>query len=218
HLPVRCVWAATGNNPELSTEILRRSIRIRLDPKHSRPWERKDFKHPRLKEWASKHRSGLIWASLILIQNWIASGCHLYRGRTLGSYESWAAILGGVLVVNGVDGFLDNLDEFYKTTDTESAQWGAFVEKWWEKFSQRTIGVGALLPLAQEGGIVIRGSIERAQAISLGKQITKHRDQVIDQYQIVFAGKVKRASMWMLSPTKASCKPREEDMVGECSE
>ncbi|MDP9355886.1 MAG: bifunctional DNA primase/polymerase, partial [Chloroflexota bacterium] len=30
-LPIRCVWTATGNNPSLSSEITRRTVRIRLD-------------------------------------------------------------------------------------------------------------------------------------------------------------------------------------------
>jgi len=40
HVPVRCAWLATGNNPTLSEEIARRTTRIRLDAKMDRPWLR----------------------------------------------------------------------------------------------------------------------------------------------------------------------------------
>ena len=37
-VPVRCLWVATGNNPILSEEMVRRTVRIRLDAKTDRPW------------------------------------------------------------------------------------------------------------------------------------------------------------------------------------
>ena len=39
-LPIRCVWIATGNNPEFSNEMARRLVRIRLDAHVERPWQR----------------------------------------------------------------------------------------------------------------------------------------------------------------------------------
>lgn len=47
-LPIRCLWIATGNNPEFSNEMARRLVRIRLDPHVERPWQRTDFRHPDL--------------------------------------------------------------------------------------------------------------------------------------------------------------------------
>jgi putative DNA primase/helicase len=36
-LPIRCLWIATGNNPEFSNEMARRLVRIRLDANVERP-------------------------------------------------------------------------------------------------------------------------------------------------------------------------------------
>jgi hypothetical protein len=49
--PIRCVWIATGNNPQFSNEIARRMVRIRLDPHEDQPWLRKGFRHPNLLAW-----------------------------------------------------------------------------------------------------------------------------------------------------------------------
>ena len=38
NLPIRAAWIVNGNNPALSAEMSRRAVRIRLDPKHDRPW------------------------------------------------------------------------------------------------------------------------------------------------------------------------------------
>ena len=50
-LPIRCLWIATGNNPEFSNEMARRLLRIRLDPHEERPWQRTGFRHPDLMTW-----------------------------------------------------------------------------------------------------------------------------------------------------------------------
>src|SRR5262249_31241263 len=73
-VPVRCLWVATGNNPILSEELVRRSIRIRLDAKTDRPWMNRKFKYPDLRNWIVMHRAELVNACLVLIQAWIAQG------------------------------------------------------------------------------------------------------------------------------------------------
>ena len=62
-VPVHCLWMATANNPSLSTEMARRSVPIRMDARSEHPHLRKDFRHPRLKEWVAEHEGGLVWAS-----------------------------------------------------------------------------------------------------------------------------------------------------------
>ncbi len=201
NLPVRCVWAASGNNPMLSTEIARRSIRIRLDAGVERPWERTNFKHSSLREWTDEHRPDLVWAALTLIQAWVAAGKHLWQARTLGSYESWSAVMGGILGVNGIEGFLENLDDFYATADAEASEWELFLEKWWKEFGQKAVGVGELVPLAEEEGLQLGGDTDHSKRISLGTQLRQHRDQVIGEYRITSPRKVQGASQWQLVPT-----------------
>jgi len=70
-VPVRCAWLATGNNPALSSEIARRTVRIRLDAKVERPWLREGFRHPDLRQWMNENRGELIWGALTIIQAWI---------------------------------------------------------------------------------------------------------------------------------------------------
>ena len=61
-IPVRCVWIVSGNNPALSNEISRRTVRIRLDAKLDRPWLRKGFAIPNLREWVAENRGRLVWS------------------------------------------------------------------------------------------------------------------------------------------------------------
>lgn len=146
-LPIRCLWIATGNNPEFSNEMARRLLRIRLDPHEERPWQRTGFRHPDLMTWVRANRPRLVAACLTLCQAWIAAGKP--RGaRTIGSFENWAHVVGGVLEVAGIPGFLGNLDEMMEASDSEGAGWSAFIAAWWDRFGTAEVGAADLFDVA----------------------------------------------------------------------
>ena len=145
--PIRCVWIATGNNPQFSNEIARRMVRIRLDPHEDQPWLREGFRHPNLLAWVWQNRARLVAACLTLGRAWIAAGMPRHQ-KTIGSFEGWAEVMGGILEVAGVPGFLGNLKEMYERADAEGAVWRAFVGLWWERFGTRSGGLADLYELA----------------------------------------------------------------------
>ena len=91
-LPVRCCWIATANNPALNVEIVRRTVRIRLDAGTDRPWMRNGFRHPDLAGWTQAHRGDLVAAVLTLARAWIARDRPAGPPRHLGTYESWSKV------------------------------------------------------------------------------------------------------------------------------
>ena len=93
----------TANNPALDKEFLRRCTRIRLAPKTEHPENRppSDFKNRNLPGWCAEHSNDLLRALIILAQNWIAKGKPPPQGAVLGSYESWSAVIGGILESGG---------------------------------------------------------------------------------------------------------------------
>jgi hypothetical protein len=103
-VPVRCAWVATGNNPALSHEMTRRTIRIRLDARVERPWLRAGFKHEPLGEWMREHRAALVHAALTLIQAWIAAG-RPEGPSSMGMFERWARVMGISVAGSRVPGY-----------------------------------------------------------------------------------------------------------------
>jgi len=203
--PVRCAWVVTGNNPALSNEMARRAIRIRLDARVDQPWRRASFRHKNLMEWVRENRPSLVAACLTLGQGWIAAGRPAPE-QSLGSFEEWARVIGGVLGVAGVPGFLGNLDDLYEDSDAEGALWRDFVGAWLERFTDCEIGVSDLYQLVQDRDIALplgKGS-EQSRRIRLGKQLAKMRDRV---FQIedgpsvtLLAGSLRsNAKMWRLN-------------------
>jgi hypothetical protein len=144
-VPIQCAWVATGNNPSLSSEIARRIVRSRLDTGLERPFERTKFKYPQLRKWVVEHQAKLVWAALTLGRSWIAAGSP--KGtRPLGMFESWAEVMGGILDVVRIPGFLTNRDSLHQHSDAESQRWRAFFDRWCQEFGGRVVGVAELWP------------------------------------------------------------------------
>ena len=186
-VPNKAMWMLTANNPKLSKDIVRRAVRIRIDPKVDRAWLRASFKHQPLLTWVREHRSELVRAALVLVQAWIAAGRPLSRAQ-LGSFEEWAMVMGGVLEVAGVEGFLGNLDDLYANADTEGEAWREFTLAWWEQHGDSPINVATLAELCERLDLMAQirgdGSV-RSQQTRLGRALHDVRDRVFGELQIV---------------------------------
>jgi hypothetical protein len=188
-LPIRTAWILTGNNLRFDGEAARRVCWIRLDTKTEQPWTGRVFKHE-LPRWAHEQRSSLVWASLVLIQNWIASGRPRFAERTLGTFESWAEVMGGVLDAAGIRGFLENLLTFHDRADEDSAAWRAFVRGWWEVHAEGAVQAKELIALARETlpvEMLTDSENDHVQATRLGRALASRVDRVYEEWQIVRA-------------------------------
>src|SRR5262249_43313249 len=139
----------------------------------------------------------LIHACLVLIQAWIAEGKPagtLSVKNLIGSFESWATTMGGILKVAGIDGFLSNLNDFYEESDAEGAAWRAFVTSWFAKFQGSPVGVSNLYGLISSPEELIEIALgegnDQSRKIRLGKRLTQMRDRVFDGFRICEAGQI----------------------------
>jgi hypothetical protein len=209
-LLVTVIWAATGNNSSLSAEIARRTARIRLNPTIERPWEREGFKHPDLRGWAAEHRTDLVHAGLVLVQNWISRGRPAWSGRPLGSFESWSRVMGGILEAANVQGFLDNSREVYEIASSESEVWGAFVQEWTLRYGEQEVAAANLFEIAQgiDGFPLGRSTTDRGQKTAFGAALASKRDRIFSGYRIESLGVRHRAACYRLQKTGEPNEPR----------
>jgi hypothetical protein len=209
-IPVKAAWFATGNNPQISSEIARRVVRIRLDARQDQPWLRSDaqFRHPRLRDWARENRGRLVHAALTLIRAWISAGRPAGQG-TLGMFESWAQVMGGILDVAGIPGLLANLQDFYSASDAESGVLRDFMTAWWIQFQSAGVAVAQLWPLiGSHAALPLGDGNERSQRTRLGKLLSECRDRVFrlniprepQEMRLTSGGMSHSAQMWQLLP------------------
>ena len=183
-VPNVCVWVATGNNPDLSTEMTRRTISIRLDAKRDHPEDRKGFRHENLLAWVQEHREKLVRAVLVLIRAWIAAGRPIDGVPTIGMFESWAKTVGGILKTAGIPGFLGNLKRFRARADGEGTTWRQFVAAWWERHRDRVTPLADLAKIASELDLGFGGKNEKAERQLFGMALKRKQDCLFGDVKI----------------------------------
>lgn len=197
-VPIRCLWMATGNNVQVSHEMVRRCLLIRLDAEMENPEEGRTFRHEDLLGWAREHRSELVWAALVLVQAWVSAG--MPRGsKSKASFESWARTISGIFEVCGIGGFLENSDKMKDFADPEAEAWIAFVEAWWERFEGKAVGSKDLMELGQAhlADLMVGG---HGAPTAWGMMLRSKKDAVIGGMKIVAAGTKQHAAQWRLVP------------------
>lgn len=129
--PNRVTWVALGNNVQVRGDITRRVYRVRVAPTYANPQDRADhlFRHPgvsglRLEEWVKANRAELMTAILTLVRAWFSAGCPRPVSKmSMGSFEAWQKIVGGIVETAGLPGFLGNLTVWRSESDFDSQYW-----------------------------------------------------------------------------------------------
>jgi len=191
--PNQVLWCATANNPTLSREVARRTVRIRINPKMECPETRK-FANPKRLEWVMEHRAEILGHVFTIIRAWVVGGCRRLN-IIHGGFNAWAGVIGGILDVARVPGLLENQSQLYEMADDETSIWRELVAAWWAKFGNRWARVKDLLELCQDQdllGKVIQDKTPRSQQTRLGKALKGMRDRQFDGKTIL--AEIERAS------------------------
>jgi putative DNA primase/helicase len=150
-LPMRMIWLMTGNAPQFTDELQRRTVTIWLEvqPGDKVPSERKksSYRHPDLPEWARANRPKLVSACLTLVLHWLEGEARMlpdgtfardeeYRTpshtATFGSFERYEAVIGGILAAAGIKGFLGNRETSDEDSNQERDEREGFFAQWYE--------------------------------------------------------------------------------------
>jgi len=222
-LPNRTQWFISGNNIRFSDEMLRRTVRVRLEPQVENPEERK-FGEFLLPGWAKAHRAELVWACLTLVQNWIAKGGVPFTEIALGSFESWAKATGGILRAAGIEGFLQDRARFRQEADERGANWRAFIAAWAQDYGTAVVTAKELYDLAKDtiADEMGDGNSDRSQQTRLGLLLGERRGWITGEWKLMAAkgsdDKSRPRNGWKLEPAeieKEELKGAEEEEIDE---
>jgi len=209
-VPFRGVLVANGLNPSVSAEAGRRMVRCRLQPPSERPWYGRTFRHPDLLDWTRLHRAHLLAALATLVAWWRKAGAPKSTG-VLAGFESWAAILGGIIEAAGLGPLVteETVASMYERSE-ETDDLATFVDTWRlclaagfeaaaEGFVTRPVRAAVLVEVAQgdhvygqartEKGLLLAHVLAKpkaeARASALGRYLTRIAGRVVNGYRIV---------------------------------
>ena len=193
----RAIWALTANNATLSRDMVRRTVRIRLDPRCQDPTGRSDFRHPDIDGpagWTVKHRPELAGAALWAAQEWIRRGRPEPKDVPVdSSFSEWRRVLGGILEVVGVPGLLgDRKDRaaMKAALSPVESEWRELVALWAAKHPPKQAADGytvtepiraaALVELAEEHHLLygLRKGDKVSAAASFGLDLGKQLERI----------------------------------------
>lgn len=219
NIRIRTIFAATGNNVGLTDEIARRCVMVNLDANVERPDKRTGFKH-NLPVWAKENRDELVTACITMINAWIAKGKPLFSGTPKGSFEEWAGVMGGILQVNGIPGFLMNEDALFDAAVSKTQAIKEFVLAWHDKFGGKPVPSSSLFKLASYSdnnadnmtgewknllADYLGAKAQQSRATKLGNLLAQHKNKVIAGFKLVEDRPANGYKQWaLIDPKDAS--------------
>lgn len=107
----------TGNRLKIIGDMIRRTIKMHIDPEGLHPMDRQ-FKIDPLESWVLTHRSELVSAALTVVRAFFVAGKPETKGiRPLPSFEKWSLIVRNCLLWLGMDDVAECIRQGYEDDD-----------------------------------------------------------------------------------------------------
>ena len=136
---VNTVAGMTSNKATLSPEMIRRAVRIRLDRPVPDPSAWTPDGHGGGWRYSLPNDAGRFRGVFEeMVRRWLAADHPLGRYHH-SSASCWAQVVGGILDVNGVEGFLGNVADLRDSTGTRDTLLPAFIGHWWRSRRSRWV-------------------------------------------------------------------------------
>lgn len=208
--PNNATWMSLGNNVRVEGDCIRRVYQIQLKPTTPNPENRtsSDFKHPEFESWTKEIRKELLVAVLTVIRGWYVAGKpRASKDPSFGSFESWEALVRGILEYAGVRGFLDNQQEVKGESSADFGFWVAHLD--WlfdafgdEEFTAREVQLKMVNDPLSEPPPGLEDTSPKDYNRKLGIQYTRMKDRFVGPFRLTRSGeKSRRGLLWSVEKT-----------------
>ena len=205
-LPIHHIWLATGNNAQLTMDMVRRTMHVRLECDCERPDLRTGFRHGDILGYAKQHRRELVMAALSIPAQFIRAGRPDQGLPAWGGYEEWSDLIRNALVwANLPDP--DTRDTLAAQADDDTALLRQVMDAWAEL--GRAAAVGEAYLAAQVGDApqlqaVLEDLPGNDKRKALGNLLRDYRGRVLDGRK--FEHTEGRPAKWQLVGTMEEAK------------
>lgn len=137
---VDLIWFATANNAQLTPDVARRTLQIRLETVHERPDELK-YDRPNLLNDVRASRASLVVAGLTMLRAYFAASSPTSADlRPWGSFDEWSKMVQGCLLWLGHAPLTVNRSRLRADADLETALLQEVLTELRPVFKDRTTG------------------------------------------------------------------------------
>jgi len=171
------VVAISTNYGMLSTDLLNRSLLIHLDPVGNVADRESPIGNPKL-EFLPANRARIEAELRGMVQKWIEEGRPL-DNKVRHSFDQWAKVIGGILLVNGFEDFLANYE--IRRTSHDPLRFGLGVlgayhpDDWWSplEWADAAVELGVKKPVIPEAD----QETEKGRERGIGVVLSTHREE-----------------------------------------
>ena len=160
-VPMRTVFAITGNNLGFRGALGRRVVPCDIDAGVENPEDRTGpspettFAHPKLLAWIADERPRLVTACLTLLRAYIVAGRPKHKDPPKGSFEAWDALIRGALIWAGVGDPLGGQKRIREESDSDLDALRAGLAAWEGLFgSERATAAEAIRRAASDKAVM----------------------------------------------------------------
>lgn len=171
----RGLWMFTANNPEVSSELQRRTSLVSLEARSATPQNR-TFHRDDLFGWLEEQRGALLWAIFTLVQHWVASGQPAGQVHEQGM-RAYCRVVGGILEQAGYSGVMENMAQLRRQTGRDQEDFQTMVALWREKFGFRKVLATELTVLLVEH-LLFPDGLSSHQPALVGKKLKRMAGRV----------------------------------------
>ena len=207
-------FVATGNNLQISGDLIRRTVLCQLNRNEERPAEH-PFKRNVL-AWTHAHRAELVQAVLTIMRAYHVAGHPKPEGfRLLGSFEAWSDWVRGALVHWGYPDPLDSQRRL-EDEDPDKAAFARVLECWHAAYDMNPMPLSAVfkdfdrtndprrgqyldLQEALEEAIPHRGDLRPSAA---GRWLERRKGGFANGYQLIRRERSAQGWLWRVKPPK----------------
>jgi hypothetical protein len=217
-IPQRTTFIVTGNSIRLGGDLSRRCYWIRLDAGVPLPWLRDTpYRHKDLKLYVTANRGRLLAALLTMATAWFVAGQPKPSISSIGGFEEWTRVIGGILEHSGIEGFLGNREQMYREGNPSEAQWTAFLSILANHFGDRlfttaellqktvgnrvVFGSGTVAPGAMPDDIIpdeLEIPIAKSSTKSIGRALLAKLDRYYGDHKITKGPDKNGSSTWKI--------------------
>jgi putative DNA primase/helicase len=223
------MFIANGNSLTVKADMVRRVLRSTIDPECEKP-EAREFETERPDVLAMRNRPQLVVAALTALRAYMVAG---QPGGTppLGSFEVWSRMVRDALIWYGeADPVLSQ--EETRAEDPERAKIATLCREWWRVITDKKVRVQEIIEAAlaqvqdmSEMGrapyklqnrdfkealaAVADNGIGGIDKQAIGNWLGKHKNQIVEGFKIVPAGKRDGYPQWQVINLNAESDDRE---------